>query len=56
VVVVVLTTGLMLLLTSGVARAHPLGNVTVNHYDGLLLRPDAVELTAVVDRAEIPTA
>jgi len=55
-VVVVLAAGLMLLLTSGVARAHPLGNVTVNHYDGLLLRPDAVELTAVVDRAEIPAA
>jgi ABC-type nickel/cobalt efflux system permease component RcnA len=55
-VVVILAAGLMLLLTSGVARAHPLGNFTVNHYDGLLLRPDAVELTAVVDRAEIPTA
>jgi nickel/cobalt transporter (NicO) family protein len=54
--VVILAAGLMLLLTGGVARAHPLGNFTVNHYDGLLLRPDAVELTAVVDRAEIPAA
>jgi ABC-type nickel/cobalt efflux system permease component RcnA len=46
----------MLLLTAGGAAAHPLGNFTVNHYDGLLLRPDGVELAAVVDRAEIPTA
>ncbi|MET0764318.1 MAG: hypothetical protein ABWY29_05600 [Blastococcus sp.] len=55
-VVVVLAVGLMLLLGTGIARAHPLGNFTVNHYDGLLLRPDGVEWVAVVDRAEIPTA
>ncbi|TFV74990.1 High-affinity nickel-transporter [Blastococcus sp. CT_GayMR19] len=40
----------------GVAQAHPLGNFTVNHYDHVQLFPDRVELTAVVDRAEIPTA
>ncbi|MCX6464198.1 MAG: High-affinity nickel-transporter [Pseudonocardiales bacterium] len=37
------------------AEAHPLGNFTVNHYDGLTLRPDGVEVLAVVDSAEIPT-
>jgi ABC-type nickel/cobalt efflux system permease component RcnA len=37
------------------ADAHPLGNATVNHYDGLLLFPDHVEDLAVEDAAEIPT-
>src|SRR5207253_221851 len=35
--------------------AHPLGNFTVNHYDGLRLGLDRVENFAVVDTAEIPT-
>ena len=38
-----------------VADAHPLGDFTVNHYDGLSLFPDRIELHAVVDTAEIPT-
>ncbi|MGH3795889.1 MAG: High-affinity nickel-transporter [Pseudonocardiaceae bacterium] len=37
------------------ADAHPLGNFTINHYDGLRLFPDHIELHAVVDTAEIPT-
>ena len=40
---------------AGVAVAHPLGNFTVNHYTGLRLHVDRVDLHAVVDRAEIPT-
>ncbi|MEP6696379.1 MAG: High-affinity nickel-transporter [Pseudonocardiales bacterium] len=40
---------------SGTASAHPLGNFTVNHYDGLRLRPDGLTDDAVVDTAEIPT-
>jgi nickel/cobalt transporter (NicO) family protein len=46
----------LVLLPAGTAGAHPLGNFTVNHSDALLLTPDGVELTAVVDRAEIPSA
>ncbi|MFH8360631.1 nickel transporter [Streptomyces anulatus] len=38
------------------AQAHPLGNFSVNHYDGLRLSHDRIEDTAVVDSAEIPTA
>ncbi|GAA2974750.1 nickel transporter [Streptomyces enissocaesilis] len=38
------------------AHAHPLGNFSVNHYDGLRLSHDRIEDTAVVDTAEIPTA
>jgi nickel/cobalt exporter len=37
------------------ASAHPLGNFTVNYYSGLRVEPRAVEITLVVDRAEIPT-
>ena len=37
------------------ANAHPLGNLTVNHYDGLHLYPDHVTDTAVEDVAELPT-
>jgi nickel/cobalt transporter (NicO) family protein len=37
------------------ASAHPLGNATVNHYDGLALSADHVDNTAVEDIAEIPT-
>ena len=37
------------------AQAHPLGNFTVNNYDGLTLRPDGVDVLAVLDTAELPT-
>ena len=37
------------------ASAHPLGNATVNHYDGLTLSSSQVADTAVEDVAEIPT-
>ena len=37
------------------AGAHPLGNATVNHYDGLRLYPDRIVDSAVEDIAEIPT-
>ncbi|MDP9167464.1 MAG: High-affinity nickel-transporter, partial [Actinomycetota bacterium] len=37
------------------ASAHPLGNATVNHYDGLAFFPDHLSDTAVEDVAEIPT-
>jgi nickel/cobalt exporter len=54
---VVLAAGVLFVgIPAGVASAHPLGNFTVNHYDGLTLRTDSVELTSVLDRAEIPTA
>lgn len=40
---------------AGTALAHPLGNFTVNHYDGLTLFSDHVTDHAVLDIAEIPT-
>ncbi|MDQ1723980.1 MAG: nickel/cobalt transporter (NicO) family protein, partial [Frankiaceae bacterium] len=37
------------------AEAHPLGNATVSHYDGLTLATDHIDDFAVEDSAEIPT-
>ncbi|MCZ4123098.1 HoxN/HupN/NixA family nickel/cobalt transporter [Streptomyces sp. H39-S7] len=45
----------LLALAPPTASAHPLGNFTVNRYDGLTLHPDRVDDLAVVDSAEIPT-
>ena len=45
----------VLLLPAQPASAHPLGNFTVNQYDGLTLRPDRIEVAAIVDAAELPT-
>jgi len=36
------------------AKAHPLGNFTINQYAGLVIRPGEIELDYVVDMAEIP--
>ncbi len=47
--------GALTLLGATPAHAHPLGNATVNHYDGLELLPDRVLDHAVEDIAEIPT-
>ncbi|WP_329347662.1 nickel transporter [Streptomyces sp. NBC_01261] len=41
--------------TASAAPAHPLGNFTVNYHTGLTLRPDRIDATVVVDRAEIST-
>lgn len=56
--VLVLAVGALLVLPVGrapEASAHPPGNFTVNHHDGLVLHPDRVEVRAIVDTAEIPT-
>jgi nickel/cobalt exporter len=37
------------------ASAHPLGNATVNHYDGLTITSGQIDDSAVEDVAEIPT-
>src|SRR3954465_8124966 len=51
--VVVVTSGL-LLGGIGVAEAHPLGNFTINLYDGLTVRTGGIDVDYVVDMAEIP--
>ena len=48
-----------LALAAGIAApasvaAHPLGNFTINHYAGLTIAPDRIDLDVVIDMAEIP--
>ncbi|MEU2286368.1 nickel transporter [Streptomyces sp. NPDC013178] len=51
----VLTAGCALaLIPSASASAHPLGNFTVNRYDGLVVAPGRVSVDHVEDLAEIP--
>ena len=45
----------VLLAPARPASAHPLGNFSVNQYEGLTLRTDRVDVAVVVDTAEIPT-
>jgi ABC-type nickel/cobalt efflux system permease component RcnA len=45
----------VLAMPAAPASAHPLGNFTINQYEGLTLRPERVDVTAVVDMAELPT-
>ncbi len=55
--VVGVVTGLLgLLAISGApaASAHPLGNFTVNHHIGLAISADAIDVTRILDMAEIP--
>ncbi|MEU6810748.1 nickel transporter [Streptomyces sp. NPDC046831] len=42
------------LVPTGAASAHPLGNFTVNRYDGLVAAPGALRVHHVEDLAEIP--
>lgn len=51
----VLLCALLLAGLAPTARAHPLGNFTVNHYSRLELAGDGVRVYYVLDMAEIPT-
>jgi ABC-type nickel/cobalt efflux system permease component RcnA len=51
--IAVLTVAAGLLLPAS-AAAHPLGNFTINHYAGLTIAADRVDLDVVIDMAEIP--
>ncbi|MEE1669568.1 nickel transporter [Streptomyces sp. WAC07094] len=44
----------LVLFPSGPASAHPLGNFTVNRYDGLVAAPGQLRVDHVEDLAEIP--
>ncbi|MFH8466860.1 sulfite exporter TauE/SafE family protein [Streptomyces sp. NPDC017991] len=44
----------LVLIPSGTAAAHPLGNFTVNRYDGLVVAPGELRVLHVEDLAEIP--
>jgi ABC-type nickel/cobalt efflux system permease component RcnA len=38
-----------------VADAHPMGNFSINHYSGITVRANGIELRYLIDMAEIPT-
>ncbi|MFG2781944.1 sulfite exporter TauE/SafE family protein [Streptomyces prunicolor] len=46
--------GALLLVPTASASAHPLGNFTVNRYDGLVIAPGELRVTHIEDLAEIP--
>ncbi|WP_432042833.1 nickel transporter [Streptomyces cadmiisoli] len=46
--------GAIVLVPAATAGAHPLGNFTVNHYDGLVAAPGELRVDHVEDLAEIP--
>ncbi|MET7681837.1 sulfite exporter TauE/SafE family protein [Streptomyces sp. NPDC005423] len=46
--------GALLLVPATAASAHPLGNFTVNRYDGLVVAPGQLRVRHVEDLAEIP--
>ena len=47
--------GALLATGPAVVLAHPLGNFTINHYAGLTVTPETVDVDVVIDMAEIPT-
>jgi nickel/cobalt transporter (NicO) family protein len=44
-----------LLITTGNASAHPLGNFSISQYSGIRIGADTVEIRYIIDMAEIPT-
>ncbi|MEU6092284.1 nickel transporter [Streptomyces sp. NPDC047085] len=51
---VLIAVAALALLPAGTASAHPLGNFTVNRYDGLVVAPGQLRVDHVEDLAEIP--
>ena len=45
----------LILLMSGVAQSHPMGNFSVSHYTRIQVNARAVDITYVLDLAELPT-
>ncbi len=46
---------MLLLIAPAVASAHPLGNFTINRFSRIEPAADGVQLTYIVDMAEVPT-
>jgi hypothetical protein len=49
-------TAIAIPLTFAPSFAHPMGNSSINHYAGLEIRPDVIEIKYLLDFAEIPSA
>src|SRR5512141_2501474 len=48
------TAVIAVLFLPALAAAHPLGNFTINHYAGIRIEADRIQLDVVIDQAEIP--
>jgi ABC-type nickel/cobalt efflux system permease component RcnA len=44
-----------MMIFTGAAMAHPLGNFSISHYSAIRVGKEAVELRYIIDMAEIPT-
>jgi nickel/cobalt transporter (NicO) family protein len=47
--------GLATAILPAVVSAHPLGNFSINHYNGISVTPETVVIDHVLDMSEIPT-
>ena len=45
----------LLVLTSGAAFGHPMGNFSINHYSKITVGQRAIDILYLIDMAEIPT-
>ena len=50
-----LLAGILILVGVSPCYAHPMGNFSINHYSGIRIERNAVEIRYVIDSAEIPT-
>ena len=46
---------LLALASAGICYAHPMGNFSINHYAGIHVEKNSVEVLYIIDQAEIPT-
>jgi len=46
---------LWMLVSTTACLAHPMGNFSINHYSGIHLERDVIEVRYIIDIAEIPT-
>jgi ABC-type nickel/cobalt efflux system permease component RcnA len=54
-VLLLLAVAALLVVSAPSASAHPLGNFSINHLDRLKVSADRVDVTYILDQAEIPT-
>lgn len=51
----VLSTLLLFVFSTSRSNAHPMGNFSINHYSGLEVAEDGIQIRYILDFAEIPT-
>jgi hypothetical protein len=54
-VVVATLIALIIAIFPAASFAHPMGNFSINHYSGIAIQGDSVDVLYLIDMAEIPT-